>query len=58
MNKPSKRSDRSHLRAGYALISEGLDELLQVYRKDNIIAHAVRVLGAIVDTLYEYINAA
>lgn len=58
MNKPSKRSDRHHLRTGYALISEGLDELLQVYRKDNIIAHAVRVLGAIVDTLYEYINAA
>ena len=58
MNKPSKRIDRSHLRAGYALISEGLDELLQVYRKDNIIAHAVRVLGASVDTLYEYINAA
>ena len=58
MNKPSKRSDRQHVRVGYALISEGLDELLQVYRKDNVIAHAVRVLGAIVDTLYEYINAA
>ena len=51
--KPSKRKDKEHLRSGYALLKEALDELLLVYRKDNILAHAVRVLGAIEDTLYQ-----
>ena len=53
---PSKREDANHLRTGYALIKEALDELLQVYRKDNTLAHAVRVLGAIEDTLYQEIT--
>ena len=55
-NKPSKSADRQHMRMGYMLLREALDELEQVYRKDNVLAHAVRVIGAIEDTLYEYVN--
>ena len=46
--------DKKHLYTGYVLLKEALDEFHKVYHKDNIIAHAVRVLGAIVDTIYEY----
>lgn len=54
--KPSRREDAEHLRTGYALLKDALDELLMVYQKDNILAHAVRVLGAIEDTLYQAIT--
>ena len=57
MDKPTKREDREHLKAGYALLREALEELQQVYRKDNIMAHTVRVLGAIEDTLYQEVTA-
>ena len=53
---PTIRQDAEHLRTGYALLHEALDELLMVYRKDNTLAHAVRVLGAIEDTLYQKIT--
>lgn len=54
--KPSKRQDMEHMRTGYALLKEALDELLQVYRKDNVLAKAVRTLGAIEDTIYQYVT--
>lgn len=56
ISKHTKRADREHLRMGYALLREALDELLQVYRKDTVLTHAVRVIGAIENTLYEYVN--
>ena len=46
--------DKKHLYTGYVLLNEALNEFHKVYHKDNIIAHAVRVIGAIVDTMYEY----
>jgi len=46
--------DVQHMRAGYSLLREALREFQQVVGKDNVIAHAVRQLGAIEDTLYEY----
>ena len=56
MDKPSKRQDLRHLRDGYALLKEALDEFQQVYRKDNILANTVRTLGAIEDTIYQYVS--
>lgn len=46
--------DKKHLYTGYVLLNEALNEFHKVYHKDNIITHAVRVIGAIVDTMYEY----
>jgi hypothetical protein len=54
--KPSKRQDMEHMRTGYALLKEALDEFLMVYRKDNVMAKAVRTLGAIEDTIYQYVT--
>ena len=56
--KANKRQDAQHLKAGYTLLKEALDELLQIREMDNITAHAVRVMGAIEDTLYEYVGGA
>jgi hypothetical protein len=39
----------------YVHLHDALNELSMVWKKDNIIAHAVRVLGAIEDTLFEYV---
>ena len=50
------RADAEHLRNGYALLKEAIDEFAQIYHKDNIMAHAYRVLGAIEDTLYQMIT--
>ena len=54
MTIQSRRADAEHLRAGQALLKRAIDEIAQVYDKDNVIAHAYRVLGAIEDTLYQY----
>lgn len=56
MKAPSRKQDLQHLRAGYALLKEAMDEFSQVYRKDNTLAHAYRVLGAIEDTIYQMIT--
>ena len=53
---PSRKQDRKHLHDGYALLKEALDEFLQVYRKDNVLVHTVRTLGAIEDTIYQMIT--
>lgn len=54
--KPSRKQDMEHLRTGYALLKQALDDLLQVYRKDNILAHMVRTMGAMEDTLYQMVT--
>lgn len=46
--------DSLHLKMGYVKLHEALNELERVYAKDNIIAHMVRSLGAMEDTLFEY----
>jgi hypothetical protein len=51
---PNEKENAEHLRKGYALLREAVRELQRVYRKDNVLAHAVNVLGAVEDTLYEY----
>lgn len=47
--------DNLHLKMGYVKLHEALNELERVYAKDNIIAHMVRQLGAMEDTLFEYV---
>jgi len=47
--------DSVHLKMAYVHLHDALNELEMVWKKDNIIAHAVRVLGAIEDTLFEYV---
>lgn len=56
MVKPSKKQDAEHLRNAYAQLVDTIDELSQVYRKDNTLAHTYRVLRAIEDTMYQYIT--
>ena len=47
--------DMLHLKMGYVKLHEALNELERVYAKDNIIAHMVRQIGAMEDTLFEYV---
>lgn len=47
--------DSVHIKMGYVKLHEALNELERVYAKDNIIAHMVRQLGAMEDTLFEYV---
>ena len=47
--------DSAHLKMAYVHLHDALNELQMVWKKDNIIAHAVRVLGAIEDTLFQYV---
>ena len=47
--------DNLHLKMGYVKLHEALNELERVYAKDNIIAHMVRTMGAMEDTLFEYV---
>ena len=49
-----QNEDQKHLYTGYVLLKESLDEFHKIYHKDSIIIHAVRTIGAIVDTIYEY----
>ena len=47
--------DSAHLKMAYVHLHDALNELDRIWKKDNIIAHAVRVLGAIEDTLFQYV---
>jgi len=47
--------DNIHIKMGYVKLHEALNELERVYAKDNVIAHMVRQLGAMEDTLFEYV---
>ena len=55
--KPTRKEDRQHLVTGYALLKEALDEFQMIYNKDNTMAHTVRKLGAIEDTIYQLVTA-
>ena len=48
--------DRRRINMAYIHMHDALDELLQVTAKDNILAHMTRTLGALEDTLYEYVT--
>ena len=47
--------DNLHLKMAYVQLHDALNELQQVYAKDNTIAHMTRTLGAMEDTLFEYV---
>ena len=47
--------DSAHLKMAYVHLHDALNELGMIWKKDNIIAHAVRVLWAIEDTLFQYV---
>lgn len=55
--KPTRKEDRQHFDTGYALLRDALDEFQQIYAKDNALAHTVRTLGAIEETLYQLMTA-
>lgn len=46
--------DTIKISKGRAALLEALDALTQIRKMDNILAHAVRELRAIEDTLYQY----
>jgi hypothetical protein len=47
--------DSLHMKMGYVKLHEALGEPQMVFAKDNVIAHMVRQLGAMEDTLFEYV---
>ena len=48
------RDDKIQVNKGYVALRQALTELQRVKHMDNILAHTVRTLGAIEDTLYQY----
>ena len=48
--------DRRHLNMAYVQLHDALNELELVFKKDNVLTHMVRQLGAMEDTLFEYIT--
>ena len=51
---PLAANDAAHMKLAHLYMRQSLDELQQVFEKDNILAHMVRVLGAMEETLYQY----
>ena len=47
--------DGLHLKMAYVHLNDALNELDKVWKKDNIISHMVRKMGAMEDTLFEYV---
>ncbi len=47
--------DGDHLKMAYVHLHDALNELERVWKKDNVVAHMVRTIGAMEDTLFEYI---
>lgn len=48
--------DSARLKYAYIHLHDALNELQQVWKKDNVIAHMVRQIGAMEDTLFEYVT--
>lgn len=48
--------DQRHINYAYVQLHEALNELQRVYHKDNVLAHMVHQIGAIEDSLYEYVT--
>lgn len=55
IKRSRQMEDQMHMYAGWVLLKEALDEFYKIPNKDNILAHAVNVIGAVMDTIYEYI---
>lgn len=53
-NNKLAEQDSLHLKMAYVQMHEALNELQQVFIKDNVIAHMIKQLGAMEDTLFEY----
>lgn len=47
--------DSAHIKMAYVHLHDTLNELERVWKKDNVVAHMVRTIGAMEDTLFEYI---
>lgn len=59
VSKPASRlaeQDALHLKLGYVHLVDTLNELEQVFQKDNVLAHMVRTLCAMENTLFEYVT--
>lgn len=50
------KQDQHRINIAYVYLSEAYDELVRVKGMDNTLAHMARKLGAMQDTLYEYIT--
>lgn len=50
--------DQRHINMAYVLVHDALNELNQIYLNDSIMAHVIRHLGAMEDTLFEYVGPA
>ena len=50
--------DSAHIKMAYVHLHDALNELERVWKKDNILAHMVRTVGAMEDTLFEYVAPA
>lgn len=48
--------DMTHLHIAHANVYEAMTALERVYGKDSVIAKAIRTLGVLEDTLYQYIT--
>ena len=48
--------DSMRLKMAYIHLHDALNELQQVWHKDNVVAHMVRQIGAMEDTLFEYVT--
>lgn len=59
MNRPYNThlaaNDKAHLKMAYVHLHDTINELAQVFDKDNVITHMCRQLGAMEDTLWEYV---
>ena len=49
------RGDQLKINTAYASIRDALNALAQVRQKDNYIAHMLRTLYAMEDTIHEYV---
>ena len=47
--------DGLHIKMAYVQLHQALNELEMVFAKDNTLAHMVRTMGAMEDTLFEYV---
>ena len=47
--------DGLHIKMAYVHMHDALNELQRVFAKDNVLAHMVNKLGAMEDTLWEYV---
>lgn len=49
-------SDQIHINHAYAHLYEAMNEICQVFEKDNILVHMQNKLYALEDTLHQYVD--